>query len=116
MPFCGVRGESAIDPLGGKEVLVLGCLRSKDMVDIMRAACVNAHPDPDHYLRLRLHCICTHSNRVTAAVALSNAGCLEDEIAFRLRWTPPSVRFYLRQCSKAIGRMTEAAITGSLLI
>ena len=90
-------------------------LQSSDVVRIMRQACIDAYPDPTHYYRLRVHCIDAHSGRVTAAVALSNAGVPKEEIAFRLRWQPASVDHYLRDCSKAIGRLTQAAIQGSLL-
>ena len=56
------------------------------------------------------------SNRVTAAVALSNAGMDIDAIAYRLRWSPPSVTHYLRECSTAIDTLTEKAITGAMII
>lgn len=48
----------------------------------MRQAVVEAYPDPNHYLRLNIKRIDAHSNRVTAAVALSNAGMSIDDIAF----------------------------------
>ena len=42
-------------------------------------------------MRVHLSRIVTHSNRVTAVVALSQAGVPFDDIAFRLRWSPASV-------------------------
>jgi hypothetical protein len=91
-------------------------LRSYQVIKVMRQACIDAYPDTDHYMRRHVLRIDSHSNRVTAAVALANAGVPVDEIAFRLRWKPESVDHYLRDCAKVIGRMTEAAIRGSLLI
>jgi hypothetical protein len=57
----------------------------------------------------------SHSNRITAAVALYNAKVSIPVIAFRLRWCVDSVTFYLRDCFKAIGPLTEAAIHGAYL-
>jgi hypothetical protein len=107
-------------PLGvyrsNKKDRPVALLRSYQVIKIMRQACVDAYPNPDHHLRQHILQIDSHSNRVTAAVALSNAGLTIDEIAFRLRWKPASVDHYLRDCSTAVGRLTEAAIRGSLLI
>jgi hypothetical protein len=91
-------------------------LRSYQVIKTMRQAVVDAYPNPSHHLRQHILQIDSHSNRVTAAVALSNAGLSIDEIAFRLRWKPASVDHYLRDCPTAVGRLTEAAIRGSLLI
>jgi hypothetical protein len=91
-------------------------LTSRNVIKIMREACILAYPDITHYMRIHIHCIVAHSNRVTAAVALANAGLSIDAIAFRLRWSPASVQHYLRDCSKAIGRQTAAAISGATLI
>jgi len=57
----------------------------------------------------------SHSNCITAAVALYNAGASIPVIAFRLRWSPESVEFYLRNCFKAIGPLTLKAIEGAHL-
>jgi hypothetical protein len=107
-------------PLGVYKSVIKGkqvsLLRSYQFISTMRKACVDAYPDPQHYMRRHVHRIDSHSNRVTAAVALSNAGLSTDEIAFRLRWKPESVDHYLRDCAREIGRFTEAAIKGSLLI
>jgi DNA-binding NarL/FixJ family response regulator len=82
----------------------------------MRQACVDAFPDLNHHLRQHVSQEDSYSNRVTAAVALANAGCTINEIAYQLRCKPESVEHYLRCCYKQIGALTEAAIRGSLLI
>ena len=81
----------------------------------MQQACILAYPDPNHYLRLHIHLLMSHSNRITAAVVLHNAGEEPPIIAFRLRWSVETVRFYLRDCFKAIGRLTEQALRGATL-
>jgi hypothetical protein len=80
----------------------------------MRSACLSAYPNPDHYLRRHITSLVTHSMRVTAAVALAQAGISIEDIAFRLRWSPQSVTTYLRDCTHQIGRLTHAAIVGAL--
>ena len=91
-------------------------LRSYEFIKVMRQSVVDGYPDPNHYMRKNILRVDAHSNRVTAAVALSNVGMTIDEIAFRLRWKPESVDHYLRDCSRAIGRLSEAVIRGSALI
>ena len=83
--------------------------------DVMRFACRLAYPDPRHYMRLHSHLIMSHSNRVTAAVALYNAGVAIPIIAHCLRWSVESVSFYLRDCFRAIGPLTLKAIEGAHL-
>jgi len=90
-------------------------IEGKHVQDTMRAACVLAYPDPAHYMRLHLDRLVTHSNRVTAAVALENAGASVEDIAFRLRWSVASVKFYLRDCFRTIGAMTLSAIAGAMM-
>ena len=107
-------------PLGafrprGAASLQFDLLNGKHVADIMRAACLKAYPNPDHYMRRHAHLLMSHSNRVTAAVALSNAGVPLEVIAARLRWNVDSVKFYLRDCFRAIGPLTEKAIQGALL-
>jgi hypothetical protein len=93
-------------------------LRSSQLIVVMRKTVRLAHPDPEHYLRNPdlEKCIDCHSNRVTAAVALFNAGVPIDDIAFKLRWSPESVKHYLRDCSKAIGAATARVILGHFLL
>jgi hypothetical protein len=81
----------------------------------MRWACIEAHPDPDHFMRRNIHLLHSHSNRITAAVALHNADVPMEIIAARLRWSVESVKFYLRDCFRAIGQLTERAINGASL-
>ena len=73
-----------------------------------------AHPDPKHYLRIHIKRLVSHSNRVTAAVALYNAGVKIEDIAFRLRWNSDAVRFYLRDCFRTVGELTERVVNGAI--
>lgn len=82
---------------------------------VMQFACRLAYPDPRHYMRTHCHLIMSHSNRVTAAVAMFHACMSIETIAQRLRWCVESVTFYLRDCFKAIGPLTEKAIEGAFL-
>jgi DNA-binding NarL/FixJ family response regulator len=79
----------------------------------MRAACEAAYPDPTHYLRIHIKRLVSHTNRVTAAVALRAAGLSIEDIAYRLRWKAASVETYLRECYQSIGDVTQKAITGA---
>ncbi len=60
--------------------------------------------------------IVSHSTRVTAAVALYNAGQTIEQIAYRIRWSPPSMAHYILECSTKIGELTNAAIQGTCII
>jgi hypothetical protein len=82
----------------------------------LKRVCIAAYPDPLHYMRLHINCLMSHSLRVTACVALAAAGMSHEEIAFRLRWSVPSVQFYLRDSEADIGRFTVAAVRGALTI
>jgi hypothetical protein len=90
-------------------------IKGDHIQSVMRHACRQAYPDPNHYLRLNIKLLMSHSNRITAAVALYNAKVPIPVIAFRFRWCIDSVTFYLRDCFKAIGPLTEAAIHGAYL-
>ena len=90
-------------------------LNGDDVKQVMQRACVLAYPDQNHYLRINIDLLMSHSNRITAAVALFNSGVSIPVIAHRLRWSVESVTFYLRDCFKAIGPLTEAAIMGASL-
>ena len=79
----------------------------------MRRICFDTYPDPQHYLQQHINNIASHSNRVTAAVALSQSGMSIDEIAHRLRWKPESVAFYLRESARDIGFYTKNVIAGA---
>jgi hypothetical protein len=88
-------------------------LTGKDIQHVMRDACKAAYPEPTHYMRLNITRLVSHSNRVTAAVALRAAGLSIEDIAHRLRWKAASVETYLRECYQAIGDITQKAITGA---
>lgn len=88
-------------------------LRDTDVTDTMRKICVATYPDPNHFLRINITRFASHSNRVTAAVALSQAGMSLDDIAQRLRWQRESVAFYLRETSQDIGSYTAKTIAGA---
>jgi hypothetical protein len=90
-------------------------IKGDHVQSVMRHACRQAYPDPNHYLQLNIKLLMSHSNRITAAVALYNANVPIPEIAFCLRWFIDSVTFYLRDCFKAIGPLTEAATNGAYL-
>jgi hypothetical protein len=91
-------------------------LRSYDVITRMQAVCRLAHPDKDSFFYKNAALMVSHSNRVTAAVALQNADLSINAIAFRLRWLPKSVKHYLRDCSHAVGELTLQAVKGALLI
>jgi hypothetical protein len=50
----------------------------------MQAVCRLAHPDKDSFFYKNAALMVSHSNRVTAADALQNAGLSINAIAFRL--------------------------------
>ena len=87
-------------------------LRDYHMTKMLRLACTLAYPDPNHYLRRRIHRLAAHSNRITAAVCLRLGGADIDEIAFRLRWNPASVPTYLRECWQGIGDILVKTLQG----
>jgi len=91
-------------------------LRSYNVITRMQAVCRLAHPDKDRFFKKNAALMVSHSNRVTAAVALQNAGLSIDAIAFCLPWSPESVKDYLRDCSHAVGELTLQAVKGALLI
>ena len=91
-------------------------LRSADIIKALRQACLEAYPNPHNYHRRHAHLLVAHSTRVTAAVALWNVQVPLPQIAFRLRWQEDSIKHYLRDCSKAIGPHSQAAIAGVLNI
>ena len=59
-------------------------IRGDDVSKVMRYTCTIAYPDIRHYMRQHIDCIMAHSNRVTACLALHQAGVSEEEIAHRL--------------------------------
>ena len=88
-------------------------IRARHIQQFMQQACKLAYPDPAHYLRIKIDRLMTHSLRVTAAVALHNAGVSLDDITFRLRWNSDAVRLYIRDCNRTIDELTSCAIAGA---
>lgn len=89
-------------------------LQNNDVTDEMRATCLRTYPDKKHYMNINYKLIMAHSVRVTAAVVLHNAGLQYDVIAFRLRWSPDSVKHYVRECSgDPMGDLSAAVVTGA---
>ena len=88
-------------------------VRGRHIQEFMQRACKLAYPDEEHYLRRRIDRLMSHSLRVTAAVALHNAGVSLDDIAFRLRWNSDAVKLYIRDCYRTIGELTCRALAGA---
>jgi hypothetical protein len=88
-------------------------LLSREVTDTMRRICLATYKDPEHFLHKHVERFSSHSNRVTAAVALSQTGMSIDDIAQRLRWKPPSMAFYLRESAKDTGDYTARTVSGA---
>jgi hypothetical protein len=88
-------------------------LRDYHITPILRQMCVRAYPQPNHYLRIHIHRLVPHSNRVTAAVCLKMGGAPDEEIAFRLRWKVASVPTYLRECFQEVGSIMLSTLQGA---
>jgi len=89
-------------------------LQNNDVTDEMRATCLRTYPDKTHHYNQNYKLIMAHSVRVTAAVMLNVAGLSFEVIAFRLRWSPESVKHYVRECSgHQIGALSQAVLTGA---
>jgi hypothetical protein len=56
-------------------------LIGNDVQHVMQAACLGAYPDQPHCLRIHIKRLVSHSNRVTAAVALPAAGLFINNVA-----------------------------------
>ena len=92
------------------------CLRSLEIITVMRQAVLSAYPDPTHYYCINIKSVVAHSNRVTAAVALFSLKLSIEDIAFRLRWKPESVQHYIRECSQFVDDLTAATISGAAIL
>jgi hypothetical protein len=90
-------------------------IKGDNVKRVMQEACVLGHPDPDHYMRKHIHLIQSHSNHMTAAVAMFNAGVLMETIAHPLCWSVESVKHYLRKCTTKIGFLIKRAIQGAMM-
>jgi hypothetical protein len=90
-------------------------LHGSNISDIMHNACHIAYADESHYMHQHIDRIVAHSNRVTACLALHQAGVTMEDIAFRLRWQVPSVQFYIRESYATLGNLTQKDIAGAAL-
>jgi hypothetical protein len=88
-------------------------IRGHHVAKFLKDACVRAHPDPNHYMRLHIDRLMAHCMRVTGAVLLSNAGVSVDDIAFRLRWNSDAVKLYLRDNERMIDELTSKVVAGA---
>ena len=89
------------------------CLRDYHITHILRTMCIQAYPNPLHYLRINILRLVPHSNRVTAAVCLKMGGATDEEIAFRLRWNVSSMPTYLRECFQEVGTIMTSTLQGA---
>ncbi len=85
-------------------------INGNDMSSYMQHACELSYSDANHYLHIHVKQLMAHSLRVTACVALHQAGVPAEDIAFHLRWNIESVKFYLRDCSCDIGSFLIQAV------
>lgn len=87
-------------------------LRSCDVLYVMHAVMVKTCPaEPHHFMRLHLvFAIDCHATWVTAAPALHLAGKSFEIIAFKICWSVESVKHYIRDSNRDIGRATAAAV------
>ena len=90
-------------------------LRDYHITSHLRDACVQAYPDPNHYLRKNIKGLVPHSNRVMAALCLTKANVSRPEIAYKLRWHESSVPTYLRDCFQDVGTQCDQVVTGAWL-
>jgi hypothetical protein len=88
-------------------------LKDSHVRDHLRMACCLAYPNPQHYCRIHIAGIVSHSNRVFAALCLKLGGATDEDIAFRLRWQVASVPTYLRECFNGIDDAMQTAICGA---
>ena len=108
----------ANEPLGAfrsVEGAPITFIKGEHVSTVMQWACIEAYPNPSHYMRCNIKLLHSHSNRITAAVAMHNAGVTFEIIAVRLRWSVETVKFYLRDCFHKIGELTEQAVNGAML-
>ena len=88
-------------------------LRDYHVKNVIQAAAIRAYPNPRHYLRVNIHCLVPHSNRVTAALVLKLGGDSLSDIAWKLRWTEGSVPGYLRECWQELGTKAVTVLQGA---
>lgn len=88
-------------------------LTGKDVTNVMQYACTKAYP-ADHYMRISINRIISHSNQVIAAVCLFLGGASNDKIAHKLRWAVSSVPSYLRDTFSEIGAVMQKTVESVL--
>jgi hypothetical protein len=113
--YIGKLLDPAAEPLG----MFLGSngqrysIRGHHVAGFLKRATLLAHPDPDHYMHRNAHRVVAHSLRVSACVALHNAGVSLDDITFRLRWNSDAVKAYIRDCARTVDELTGRVISGA---
>jgi hypothetical protein len=88
-------------------------IRGHHVAKFLQRATLMAHPDPSHYMHKNAHRVVAHSLRVSACVALHNAGVSLDDIIFRLRWNSDAVKAYIRDCARTVDDLTGRVINGA---
>jgi hypothetical protein len=87
-------------------------IRGSHVKAFLQEACRRAYPDPKNYFRRNIQLFQAHSIRITACVALDNAGVAHEDIAFRLRWNSDAIKGYLRDCFRHVGELTARTVAG----
>jgi hypothetical protein len=102
------------DPLGvfTGENIQLCTIQGPQLALFMQSDCEQAYPDPSHFHRINIQLFQAHSLRITACVALDNAGVSHEQIAFRLQWNSEAIKVYLHDGVKHIGEITRRAVIG----
>jgi hypothetical protein len=88
-------------------------IRGHHVANFLKRATLIAHPDPEHYMHRNAHRVVAHSLRVSACVALHNAGVSLDDITFRLWWNSDAVKAYIRDCARTVDDLTGCVISGA---
>jgi hypothetical protein len=87
-------------------------IRGTHVKTFLHEACLHAYPDTNNYFRRNIKLFQAHSIRITACVALDNAGVAHEDIAFRLRWNSDAIKGYLRDCFRHVGELTARTVAG----
>jgi hypothetical protein len=87
-------------------------IRGPHLLSFMQTACIRASPDSMHYYWINIHHFQAHSLRITAFVALDNAGVTHENIALPIRWNSDALISFLRDGFKHIGELTARTVVG----
>jgi hypothetical protein len=90
-------------------------IRGHYVANLQKHAKLLAHPDPNHYMHHNAHRVVAHSLRVSACVALHNAGVSLDDITFCLRWNSDAVKAYICDCARTVDELTGRVISGAYM-